>query len=255
MKIKQEMPWHKNDYSKQEWLKQKSSHYVFCYRENTLAESDIDKIMKLKEKHYSKILKFINLKNSQITQYYIYPSLKDKTASMGDDSPGNAIWEEFELSNGEVKTGKFEIHAVYNDKCKFIGEHEDTHLLSLPLGLSIYLFCEGLAQFMEGNLFGRDIDIISKELLNQNKLYHIKNLVDNKNWENIEPKIIYPEVGSFARFLINAYGWNKFKDTYQKSSRLKSFKENLKTIENIFGEPIEDLENKWRNYLDALRKT
>ncbi len=249
MKIKQEIPWYKNNYLKQEWLKQKSSHYVFYYLKSSLAEKNIDKIAELKEKHYDKILKFLNLKNNQIILYYLYPSLKDKADLMGDDSPGNVIWGEFELFNGEIKTDKFEIHTVYSDKCKFIGEHEDTHLLSLPLGLSIYLFCEGLAQFMEGNLFGKDVDFISKELLEQKKLYSVKELIDNKNWEGVEPKIIYPEVGSFTRFLINTYGRDKFKNIYQKLSRLNNFEENLKTIENGFGKLIEELEERWKNNL------
>lgn len=249
MKIKQEIPWFKKDYLKKEWLKRKSSHYVFYYLKNTLAEKDIDKIIELKEKQYAKILNFLSFKKNLIIQYYIYPSLKEKTILMGDDSPGNAIWGELELINGEPKTNKFEIHAVYNDKCKFIGEHEDTHLLSLLFGLSVYLFCEGLAQFMEGNLFGKDVDIISRELQGQKKLYSIVSLIDNKNWAAVEPKIIYPEAGSFVRFLINTYGWGKFKEIYQKLSRLNSYEENLMIIKQGFGRSIADIEDDWQKYL------
>ncbi len=249
MKIKQEIPWYKNDYLNQEWLIKKSSHYVFYCLKNSLAEKDIDKIIKLKENHYNKILSFLGLKNTQIIHYYIYSSVKSKISLMGDESPGNAIWGDFEMVNGEPKTNIFEIHAVYSDKCKFIGEHEDTHFLSLPLGLSIFLFCEGLAQFMERNLFGKDIDIISKELLKQNKLYSIKDLVDNKNWEKVEPEIIYPEAGSFVRFLINNYGLDEFKEIYHKLSRLNDFQENLKIIKDGFGKSIKELEKDWKNNL------
>ncbi len=249
MKIKQEIPWYKNNCLKQKWLTRESDHYVFYYSKNSLAEKEIDKIAELKEKHYSKISSFLNLRNRKIIQYYIYPSLNKKINLMGDDSPGNAIWEELELFNGKIKTNKFEIHVIYNNKCQFIGEHEDTHLLSLPLGLSIYLFCEGLAQFMEGNLFGKDINVVSKELLNQKKLYSIKDLADNKNWEKVEPKIIYPQVGSFARFLISVYGWDKFKEVYKKLSRLNSFENNLKIIEKGFGKSIEELEREWKGNL------
>lgn len=250
MKIKQDLFWYRNKYlNKKDWTCKKSKHYIFYYFKNSLAGKEIDKIAELKNKHYSEILSFMNLNNEEIIHCYIYPSLKDKIDLMGDNSPGNAIWEEFELIGGEPKTNKFEIHIVYNDKCKFIGKHEDTHLLSLPLGLSIYLFCEGLAQFMEGDLFSKDIDVISKKLLNQSKLYSIKNLVDNKNWREIKPKIVYPEVGSFARFLIDIYGWNKFKEVYQKLSRLNNYKDNLKVIEAGFGKSIENLENEWKIYL------
>lgn len=47
---------------------------------------------------------------------------------MGDDNTGNAIWEELEIEDGKSDSKKFEIHVVYNKKCKFIGEHEDTTL-------------------------------------------------------------------------------------------------------------------------------
>lgn len=249
IKINQEIPWYRSDYLKQEWLVRKSSHYVFYYLKDSLAEKDIDRIIELKENHYNKILSFLNLGNKKIIHYYIYSSSSDKINLMGDNSQGNAIWGELELFNGEVKINKFEIHVIYNDECQFIGEHEDTHLLSLPMGLSIYLFYEGLAQFMEGNLFGKDIDFISKELLDQNKMYPIEDLIDNKNWEKLEPKIIYPEVGSFTRFLINTYGWNEFREIYQKLSRLNSFKDNIEIIECGFERSIKEIEREWKDYL------
>ena len=51
---------------------------------------------------------------------------KGQTVINGDDSLGNAIWKEV-----DTNPRKFEIHVIYNEKCKFVGEHEDTHLLSL----------------------------------------------------------------------------------------------------------------------------
>jgi hypothetical protein len=250
MLIKQNIPWYKTEYyHKNDWQIKKSPPYVFYCFKNSLAEKEIDKIIQLKKKHYQKILSFLNLKNDQIIRYYLYPTLKDKLKLMGDDSPGNSIWEKFELIDGISKTNKFEIHAVYNDDCKFIGEHEDTHLLSLPWGLSIYLFCEGLSQFMEGNLFGRDIDEISKELMSRKELYSIRSLVDNKNWDDVRPRIIYPQAGSFSRFLINNYGLDKYKKVYQKLSRLNAFEENLKIIESSYEKSIEELERRWKDRL------
>lgn len=249
MKIKQDIPWYKNEYLGKKWLIKKISHYVFYYFQDSLAAAEIEEIITLKESHYDKILSFLGLECDQIINYYIYPSLEDKKALMGDDSPGNVIWEDFELINSKPRIKKFEIHVVYSNKCKFVGEHEDTHLLSLPLGLSIYLFCEGLAQFMEGSLFGKDVDIISKELLNENKLYPVKNLFDNKSWNNVKLEIVYPEVGSFVRFLINTYGLNKFKEVYERLSRLKSLEENLKTAELIFNRSIVEIEIDWKKKL------
>ena len=251
MPIKQNISWYKTEYYKKNWQIKKSLPYVFYCFKNSLAEKEINKIVQLKKKHHQKILSFLNLKSDQTIHYYLYPTLKDKLKLMGDDCPGNSIWEKFELINGIPKTNKFEIHVMYNNSCKFIGEHEDTHLLSLSWGLSIYLFCEGLAQFMEGDLFGKDIDGISKKLLNQNKLYSISELVNNNNWNKVKPFIIYPQVGSFARFLIESYGLKKFKSVYQKLSRLNSYKNNLEIIRKGYSKRTNELEKEWKEKLSA----
>jgi hypothetical protein len=102
---------------------------------------------------------------------------------------------------------------------------------------------------MEGNLFGRDIDEISKELMSRKELYSIRSLVDNKNWDDVRPRIIYPQAGSFSRFLINNYGLDKYKKVYQKLSRLNAFEENLKIIESSYEKSIEELERRWKDRL------
>lgn len=250
MKIKQDIPWYKIKYlDKKDWVIKKSPHYIFYYFKNSLAEKNISKIIKIKERHYNKILSFLKTKNYQKIKYYLYPSLKEKKKLMGDDSPGNVIWQEFELIADKVRTGGFEIHVLYNAKKKFIGEHEDVHLLSLPLGLSIYLFNEGFAQFMEGSLFGKDIDILSKRFLKKNKLYSLKWLLDNKNWDKVREEIVYPQAGSFVRYLISTYGIKKFKKVYKALSRNKTFRENIRIIERTYSKPIKELEREWlKNY-------
>lgn len=246
MKYIQNIPWYKSDYSKQLFSKEESLHYVFYFSKGSLAEKDIKEIIELKEKHYSKILIFLELENDRKIDYYIYSSIKEKALLMGDDSPGNAIWQE--LENNISK--KFEIHVVYSGKCKFVGEHEDTHLLSLPWGLSIYLFCEGLAQYMENNFMNKELHSVSRELLNQNKLYSIQWLCDNNNWENVEPTIIYPQVGSFIKFLIEYYGKDKFKEVYQNTSRNHNMVKNLFEVQKVYFKDINKLEKEWKYFIE-----
>jgi len=253
MRIEQELFWYKDKYLESEWKVKDSKHYAFHYFADSETEKDIEEIANIKEKHYEKITSFLKVQNDWIIDYYLYPSVEVKTQLMGDDSPGNAIWKGFELVSGKPITEKFEIHVVYGDEFKFIGEHEDTHLLSLPFGLSIYLFCEGLAQFMEGNLFGTDIDMLSRKLLEDEKLYPISELIDNKYWDNVEPPIIYTEVGSFSRFIINNYSWDKYREIYQQTSRLKSPEENLRVFESVLQDSVTEVEDDWKKYLvDSL---
>lgn len=245
MKYTQDIPWYKNDYLVYPFNKEESLHYIFNFQKNSLAEKNIKEIVKLKEEHHLKILSFLELDNNRKIDYYIYSSIQEKNLLMGDDSPGNAIWEELENNNPK----KFEIHVVYNEKCRFIGEHEDTHLLSLPWGLSIYLFCEGLAQYMENTFLNRDLHSAAKELMEEGKIYSIDFLCNNNNWEHVEPTVIYPQVGSFIKYLIEYYGKENFKRGYQNTSREKEITENLLEIEKIYQKNINQLEKEWLLFL------
>jgi len=245
MKYLQDLSWYKPDYLNYDWLKNESPHYIFNFQKNSLAEKNIKEIIELKEKHYLKILSFLELDNNRKIDYYIYSSIQKKILLIGDDSPGNAIWEELENNNPK----KFEIHVVYNEKCKFIGEHEDAHLLSLPWGLSIYLFCEGLAQYVENSFMGEDLNAAAKKLLQGNKLYPLEWLCANSNWENVEPTAIYPQVGSFIKYLIESYGKENFKKLYQNTSRKKEIAENLLAIEKTYQKNVNQLEKEWLNFI------
>lgn len=247
--IKQNIPWFKTDYQKKRnWMVRKSPHYVFHYFQNSLAEKEIKKIIETQELAYKKITKTLKLKNKRKINYYLYPSKKTKQNLIGDDGHGNAIWLEIKKRKVWVPK-KIEVHSLYNNKIQCIGPHEDTHLLSLPWGVSIFLFSEGLAEFMDERWYGKDIDIWARKYLKENKLYSLKFLLENKNWNKVNDMITYPQVGSFVRFLINTYGIEKFKKIYKRTSRQKILKENVKIVEIIYSKSTEYLEKNWRKYL------
>lgn len=249
MKYTQDIGWYKDDYLNGGFIKKESAHYAFYFQKGSMAEQDIKDIIEIKESPYAKILSWLGLYNDRKIDYYLYPSLKEKITLMGDDSPGNAIWEELSIEDGKADSKKFEIHVVYNEKCKFIGEHEDTHLLSLPWGLSIYLFCEGLAQYMEDGFMGEDLHVVAKKLFQENKLYPLEWLCANNNWKNVEPIIIYPQAGSFAKFIIEKYGKDKFRELYQNTSRNFETSKNINEIERAYHKDIGQLEQEWLDFL------
>ncbi|HOI60271.1 MAG TPA: hypothetical protein PKU93_03010 [Candidatus Pacearchaeota archaeon] len=245
MKYVQDILWYKDNYLSYDFIRKESSHYSFYLKKDSLAEKDFKNIINKKENQYSKIVDWLNVNNNRKIDYYLYPSIKEKLALMGDNSPGNVIWKE--LKNSIPKS--FEIHVIYNEKCKFINEHEDTHLLSLPWGLSIYLFCEGLAQYMENKLMGKELHIVSKKLLKEKKLYPIEFLFDNKNWNTVDPIIIYPQAGSFSKYIIEKYGKERFEELYKNTSRKNTVSENLLEIKKFYKKHIKELEEEW---LEAL---
>lgn len=249
MKYSQGISWYKNDYIKKDFIKKESLHCLFYFKKDSLAQEDIKNIISKKEKHYKKILDWLNLNNDRKIEYYLYPSLKEKLVLMGDNSLGNAIWKKLEIDNEKTVSQKFEIHVLYNEKCKFINEHEDTHLLSLPWGLSLYLFCEGLAQYMENTFAEEDLHEASKKLLKKNKLYSIEFLFDNKNWDKVESMIIYPQTGSFSKFIIGKYGKDKFEKLYKNTSRNNNIDKNLKEFKKVYNKKLNQTEKEWLEFL------
>ena len=251
--IKQNIPWFKTDYQEQkQWIKRKSSHYVFHYFENSLAAEEIEKIVETQEQNYRKIIKILGLENKRKIDYYLYPSEKIKESLMGDNGYGNAIWVEIEKIKVWVPK-KFEVHCLYNNKIQCIGPHEDTHLLSLPYGAATFLFSEGLAEFMDEKWQGREIDIWAKEYFKKNKLYAIKFLMENKNWDKVDDMIAYPQSGSFIKYLINTYGIEKFKKMHQDLSRNKTSRENIRVVEKNCSKTIEEIEKNWKGCIGSLK--
>jgi len=250
-KVKQDVSWLREDYlAEKNWIIKRSPFYIFHYFKNSLAEKEINQIIKIQESAYKKILKNLKLKNKRKIRYYIYPSEEIKERLMGDSGNGNAIWIEIKKEKENWKSKKIEVHCIYSNKVKCIGEHEDTHLLSLLLGVATFLFSEGLAEFMSEKWDQKDIDFWTKKYLKRNKLYSLEFLIDNKNWNKINEAIVYPQAGSFVRYLIKIYGLEKFKEVYKNLSRNKTTKQNIKVIKKIYFKSIRELEENWKEYLD-----
>jgi len=254
MEYIQHIDWYREGYLSKGFINHESPYYHFHFKSGSLANQDIESIANLKEFHYNKITQWLGNNNNQKIDYYLYPSLKDKISLMGDDSPGNAIWGKLSVVDEEFIPQKFEIHVIYNESCKFIGEHEDTHLLSLPWGLSVYLFCEGLAQFMEDGFIGNDLHNLARDIKLRDSLYPLVFLCSNDNWKDVDSVIIYPQVGSFVKWLISEYSREKFKDVYCHTSRHYSLSQNLDEIKKVYGKDILVLEAEWLLYLNRMIK-
>ena len=116
------------------WLTRETDHYIFHYFPDSEAEKDIEMIVAMQENAFKKIVNFLNIEPpKKKIEYYFYPDEEIKKALMVDDWYAQSILDEFR------------IHVLYTSDIKPIGEHDDTHLLSLPWGISIRLLQDGLA--------------------------------------------------------------------------------------------------------------
>lgn len=239
MKYEQNIPFYITKFKDCAWKIHESNHYVFHVEAESLAEKEIEEIKARQEAVYKKITETLNIQEpEQKIKYYFYPSQDKKAELMGDGWYGQSIYNEFE------------IHAVYNEQDRVIGEHEDTHLLSLQLGLPISFFQEGLAEAMVGkSMFGNEHSQVIKEGLKKGVQINLKSLMSQQGWLDTpdeEAEFYYSLAGSFIKYLLSALNLETFKDLYPKMGRNNSAEENIKIFESIISVPIESIEEKWR---------
>ena len=242
-KIDQDVSFYKEYFKKSnKWLKKETEHYVFYYFPNSLAEKEIEMVAERQKKAFGKIISFLRVEppKNKIS-YYLYPDAKTKKELMGDDWYAQAIYKDFC------------VHILYTEKVKPIGEHEDTHLLSLPWGLSIGFLQEGLAEYLVGhNWHGNSHEDIVKDGFNKNILPSIISLMSHDSWMKLPDENIfyhYCLAGSFVKFLIEKYGREKFERLYRGTKRQNSQEENLNLFYIIYNKSVGEIEEDWKKYL------
>jgi hypothetical protein len=219
--------------SKVNWLKKESEHYKFYFLNNSLAQKDIDSIIREQEKWYEKIIQELKIKNKKRISYYLYPSRELKKQTTQDDGNAFANWNDFS------------VHTIYNEKLKILGPHEDTHLLTLSWGISISIFREGLAEFLHKTWHDKSHNYWSNKFFQKQKA-SLTQLINSDFFFNLDPNLSYPVAGSLVKFLIKNYGLEKFKKVYGLVDKEKSDQENIKNIEKIYQISLEDLEKSWK---------
>lgn len=239
MEYEQNIPFYITKFKDYPWKKYESNHYIFHVEGKSLAEKEIEEIKTRQESAYIKIMQTLELKDpNQKIKYYFYPSQDKKVELMGDDWFGQSIYNEFE------------VHAIYNERDKVLGEHEDTHLLTLQLGFPISFFQEGLAEAMVGkSMFGTEHNKIIIEDIKKGQKINIEDLMSQQGWldtpdENAE--FYYSIAGSFVKYLLDTIDLVTFKELYLKIDRKNIAEENIKIFESIILMSIADFEKKWQ---------
>ena len=225
------------------WLKKTYTHHVFFYFPNSVAQQDIKTIARRQEQAYKKIIRFLGVREAKkrIT-YYLYPNKKTKSKLMGDDWYAQSIYNEFR------------IHVLYTKKIKPIGEHEDTHLLSLPWGLAVGFFQEGLAEYLSGHAWDGQAHTKHVKTGYRKKIYTSLNVFfDHKFWVKTSDNhaiFFYSLSGAFVQFLITKFGKEKFKRIYKGLQRNASQQKNADLFTKIYNTSIKESEFEFRKWLE-----
>jgi len=226
----QQLPGYITDFKNAHWLIKESPHYIFHYMEGSLAEREIAQIEKTQEEAYEKITEFLDLLSYPKEQilYYLYPDAETKKQLMGSEWFAQSVYDDFA------------VHALYTEEHRVIGPHEDTHLLSLPLGLSIGFLQEGLAEYMVGRSWhGESFQEVVREVrMNPNFVISNDLLTTHQAWldtSDVYAQQYYALAALLTGYLITTYGKKKYFDLYQALARNSVQSENEKRCEETLG--------------------
>ncbi|MFD3156793.1 hypothetical protein ACFIJ5_08035 [Haloimpatiens sp. FM7330] len=187
-----------------DWITKESDNYIFNYHTGSIAEKEIKKIISLQETCYDFICNCLNVKMNIKIKYYLCESSIEVGELYGDNEP----------CNGFARKPN-EIYAVYNDKIKCIGFHEDAHIISYNVAIPPQTFIrEGVAMFFDKVSLKIPNYIWVKFFIDNNMYVNIQELIINEIFYKYSDLITYPIAGSFIEYLITMYGIEKFKIFY-----------------------------------------
>lgn len=216
--------------------KTSSENYDFYYFNESIAERDINDIIKLQEGCFTDICEKLNIAPEIRIQYYLVNSPELVGEIYGDNEPCNGFAQE-----------PNKIYAVYNDEIRCVGYHEDAHILSYTINKPKSNFLrEGLAMYFDKVWWDKTNEDWVKSFLRENEYINIYKLFQNDVFLSYSDAITYPIAGAFTKYLIDTYGIEKYILLYKYKGENFSKKINeiyLKELEKIEEDFILTLED------------
>ncbi len=152
-----------------------------------------------------------------------------------------------------------EISLTYIDRnpagsnLETIFSHEGTHLLDRQIAKTKpTIMTEGLAVYVAGGHFKpEDLDKRAAALLTLGRYIPLKELADK--FYTSQHEIGYLEGGAFITYLVNTFGWARFKTFYGLFQESSSDSQMLEAaLRANFGKGLSDLESDWLAHLKSL---
>ena len=199
-------------------IKTSSDNYDFYYFKNSVAARDIDKIIKLQESCYKQICDKLLIQSSIRIQYYLLDSPELVGKVYGDNESCNGFAAEPD-----------KIYAVYSDKVKCVGYHEDTHILSYTINIPQSTFLrEGLAMYFDGLWWDKPNQEWVKLYIKEGKYIPIVDLFNDNIFNQYGCEITYPIAGAFTKFIIDKFKIEHYLEFYRYSGI--DFRTNFKRV-------------------------
>jgi hypothetical protein len=187
------------------------------------------------------------------------------TAQLGVTLPGKVRYNKYR-DNGQMNAvtgrgccfaepGTLTVHTIYPRD-----NHETVHVYSNRLGSPTNFLSEGLAVAFQvspasGDFTprwnGAPLHAHARAFRQGGQLIAIADMLTTDQFRSHADTISYPEAGSFAWFLIDTYGLDRYLAQFPGSNPMDSASRIRSTFQSAFGFSIERAEAEWHAMLDG----
>jgi hypothetical protein len=213
------------------WKSDTTEVIVFYYEEGSTAEKNIEEIKKITLNDIKKLLAIIHVEkyDEQLT-YFLVESRKRMKELIGHEINAGAI------------PRQNAVYAVYGE-VKAIGMHEFNHIIVHNIwgNPSNKWMSEGFAVYSDDEWGLYDLHSLNKYFLEKNKIIPFNDLFER--FDTYEERITYPQSGSHVKYIIEKYGFEKFRELWNKGDD---------KIFEIYNKSMSSLEKEW---LEEIKKS
>lgn len=221
------------------WFEIEREHYIFHFKENTLAETDKESIIELQEKCFNEITDALGFMPKNKIAYWLCESREEVMEVSGYEYPTNGV------TYAEPDNPR--IYAVYNERTKCIGYHEDVHAImgqySHPNSSAII---EGLAMAFDKTWWTVPNELCTYIYLEDKKYVGIAEMVQNDDFYDIADCISYPIMGAFTSYLLEHYDRQQYMQLYQEQEDWDE------AVHSILGITLAELEREFIAHIQEL---
>ena len=157
-------------------------------------------------------------------------------------------------TNAWAEAPAYAVHTIWS-----YDNHECVHLYATALGMPVSLLTEGLAVAFQTNPIANDfvprwsgtfVHDLARTFRTDGRLVPIDQMLQTSQFRSQDLNVVYPEAGSFVRFLIDAYGLATFKDLYGRVTSNDVAATVAEKFTSVYGKSVGELEAEWSAVLD-----
>ena len=220
------------------WHTQKSQHYIFHFRNGSLAAKEIVSIEKLQEDCYADITEMLGVTMPWPISYFLCSSREEVGSCYGDGVPINAFAREPNL-----------IYATYNETIKCIGPHEGAHLISYQLAKPPWRWLrEGVAMYFDKTQHGLPLEAWVWAAARLKILPESNQLWSDVDFDGLNELMSYPLVGFLTGEMIKTIGMEGYRAFYVESAA-----DGLEVFQKTFSTSFADFYSRAASSLERAR--